>query len=662
MYCNIRLLNGFQKTLTYQVPDAWDIKNLKGAIVTVPLQKRTELALVTELFETLSAETTFAIRPLLAQEKIPADAYYAEFITKLSAYYLLEPMVFYKRLTHFLSQKEHEEPVVQQQHVPTIATDLPLLTEEQQQCCTTILPHIINPSYQATLLHGVTGSGKTEIYKQAIITALNIQSSVLFLVPEVSLAVQFTHIFKASLPHVHCFGFHSATSVLEKKELWNALMHKEPVIIIGVHLPLLLPISNLGLIIIDEEHDTGFQEKKHPKINSKEAALLRAQINKIPIILGSATPSLPSLYNVAQKKWNIVRLHHRFAGAFPTIKIIKLTADADKKARRTNFWISRELEDAMRDRLSKHEQIIIFLNRRGYSFFMQCSACGFVFECPSCSVSLTLHEDESLRCHYCAYSMRQPERCSNCKPQTATLLKKGIGTQQVAAILQKLFPQASIARADLDSTVNKKKWQETITKFHKKEISILVGTQTITKGYHFPGVTLVGILWADINLHMPFYNAAEVTLQQLIQVAGRAGRQSSESLVIVQSMIDHAIFTYMNEKNYEAFYTSALAQRAELSYPPCARFAEIELKCDNEAVIIKESKHCAEMLYAFNTLHDHKLTILGPANPPVHKIKNVFSRKLYLKCETYTLIHAAYQELLQHEFASSLFFTPNPLQ
>lgn len=661
MYCNVKLLNGFQQTLTYKIPDSWQPANVAGSIVTVPLQKRTELALVMEIFEQLPKGTNFKIRDLTAQEKIPADKHYAAFITKLSAYYMLEPMIFYKRLKQFLSQKEVEESLFQQQS-PEKKSSLPPLTEEQQVCCDQILPAINTQTYKATLLHGVTGSGKTEIYKQTIMTAFQNKKAVLFLVPEVSLAVQFTSILKASLPTVSFFGFHSATSIHEKKELWHALMHEHPVVIIGVHLPLLLPIANLGLIIIDEEHDVGFQEKKHPKINSKEAALMRAHLGNIPIILGSATPSIQSLSNVEQKKWALATLKNRFAGAFPLVKTVKISGMDTKETKRSNFWISRELEDAIRDRLKKNEQIIIFLNRRGYSFFVQCSDCGFVFECPSCSVSLTLHEDGSLRCHYCNHLQAQPDRCPQCKPQKPTLLKKGIGTQQVVTILEKLFPGIAIARADLDSTINKKKWQETITKFQKKEISLLVGTQTITKGYHFPGVTLVGILWADINLHMPFYNASETTLQQLIQVAGRAGRQSPESLVIVQSMIEHPIFEYLDEQQYAKFYKYAIEHRRELGYPPCMRFAEIELKCDNEATIIKESKRCAQILYAFAAHSNNPLTILGPASPPVHKIKNVFSRKLYLKSQSYTTIHAAYQELLNHEFQSHLFFTPNPLQ
>jgi primosomal protein N' (replication factor Y) len=660
MYINVKLLNGFQRALTYKVPPEWDASTVLGSIVTVPLQKRTELALVTHMFEELPVGTTFATRAAIAQEKIPADRHYAAFITKLSAYYALEPLVFYRRLQKFLEQQAVDTEIAAWKTITQAVTQLPQLTDEQQAGLTTIMPAITEQRYEAIVLHGVTGSGKTELYKQALLQAYNNQKTVLFLVPEVSLAVRFKHLLAESMPEIPFFGFHSATGVAEKKELWASLMQKKPIVIVGVHLPLLLPIANLGLIIIDEEHDVGFQEKKHPKINTKEAALLRAQIIGIPVILGSATPSLQSLHNVALKKWALVTLTKRFAGAFPVVKTVSLTSD--KQQKRAHFWISRELEQAITDRLAKKEQAIIFINRRGYSFFVQCAACGFVFECPSCSVSLTLHEDQSLRCHYCAYATRQPDRCTKCKPNKPTLLKKGIGTQQVVSILQSLFPEARIARADMDSTVNKKTWQATIAKFHAQELDILVGTQTITKGYHFPGVTLVGIVWADINVHMPFYNAGETTLQQLIQVAGRAGRQSNESLVIVQTMLDHPIFNYINEQDYIKFYNYEIEHRKILNYPPCSRFAELELRNTMEHVLEAESKRCGQILHDFKHTTADYFMILGPAQPPVHKIKNVFSRKIYLKSTSYTAIHGAYQALVQLELSSQLFFTPNPLQ
>lgn len=311
--------------------------------------------------------------------------------------------------------------------------------------------------------------------------------------PEVSLALEFEQRLRKEFSEtIPLFSFHSATSAKNKKIVWQQLLDGKPVVIIGVHLPVLMPIANLGLIIIDEEHEVGYQEKKHPKINTKEAALWRAKIAQIPILLGSATPSLATLYNVKTRGWDIFHLHQRFAGSFPQIKTVSLL---EKKERRKNFWITQELSQALTTCLQKKEQAIIFLNRRGFSFFVQCKNCSFVFSCLNCSVSLTLHKDNLLICHYCGISCAQPTVCTQCKASADSLLKKGIGTQQVVSILQSLFPYARIGRADLDATSKKKHWQQTMADFSQGKLDILVGTQTITKGYHFPNVTLVGIIW-----------------------------------------------------------------------------------------------------------------------------------------------------------------------
>jgi len=320
---------------------------------------------------------------------------------------------------------------------------------------------------------------------------------------------------------------------------------------------MILPIANLGLVIVDEEHESGYQEKKHPKINTKDAAIIRSNMTGCPIILGSATPSISSLFNVKTKKWKFFQLKKRFAGTFPKIRTVFLNT----KKFRKNFWISKELEDAIREKIASKEQVIIFLNRRGFSFFVQCKNCSFIFQCQNCSVSLTLHKDKRLTCHYCQYAIFQPERCPECKKHEKQFIKKGIGTQQVVTIIEELFPAAKIARADLDTTIRKKLWSQTIHDFEQGNIDILVGTQTITKGFHFPNVTLVGILWADLNLHFPIFNATETTLQQLIQVAGRAGRQHNESEVIVQTMSNHPVFNYLNETDYLKFYSSEIEKK-----------------------------------------------------------------------------------------------------
>lgn len=660
MYITVKLLNGFESSLTYKVPAGWDTHNLVGNIVIVPLQKRREHALICETVEQIGA-TPYAIREAIALEQFPDDDLYHTFIKHVSYYYALDPLVLYKRMASSISDKEYEEadatpeaPFAQTTHVQ--------LTSEQQAVVDFLKPHIITQSYEPTLLHGVTGSGKTEVYKELIKCAYAQGKSALLLLPEVSLAVNFAHLlhkqFDGAIP---VLSYHSATPATEKRMVWHNLLVGKPMLLIGVHIPLLLPIAKLGCIIIDEEHEVGFQEKKHPRINTKEAAIMRAKLYNIPILLGSATPSMNSLYNVAERGWHYFALKRRFSGAFPKISIVKLS----REEKRREFWISKQLEAAMLDRMQRGEQSIIFINRRGYSFFVQCSRCSFIFSCPNCSVSLTYHTDgtasERLLCHYCDLSEPMPHGCTTCSAPAAALLKKGVGTQQVVTILQRLFPHARVGRADADSTKNKKKWQQTMRDFHDQKIDILVGTQTITKGYHFPRVTLVGILWAELNLNIPAYNASETTLQQLIQVAGRAGRASESSEVIVQTFSEHQLFDYLTETSYHDFYTYEMGYRKELRYPPYVRFAEIEVRGDDEFLVDAEAKECVHVMQQQIAERAWSVTILGPAKPPVHKIKNCHMRRIYLKADDIKQCIMLFKYLEAHAFGSKLFFTPNPV-
>lgn len=649
MFITVKLLNGLPKPLTYAVPSSWDVTTLsKGTIVSVPLRNTTVFGYIVEI-NSQSPSESFAIKQAHSIELFPHDSYYFSFIEKLASYYHIEPIHFIARIKQFLKQENTDIP-------PTLLIHNSekknlLLTEEQQAVVDFLNPHITTPTFTPILLYGVTGSGKSEIYKKAIEHAFAQGKTVLFLLPEVTLAVQFEHLFKQQLPsHIPIISFHSATSASTKKKLWNLLLTEKPFLIVGVHLPVLLPIPHLGLIIVDEEHEIGYQEKKHPKINTRDAAIWRAHIYGIPVLLGSATPSLTTLYNVEKKGWKLFKLTKRYDGNFPSLTFVRLT---DKK-QRTNFWISTELQEALKQQLINKKQSIIFLNRRGVSFFVQCKECSFVFGCTSCSVSLTLHEDNSLRCHYCGYKQSYPTSCLSCKK--TDFLNKGIGTQKIVSILQKIFPSARIERADMDVTINRKHWQTIMEKFTHNEIDILVGTQTITKGYHFPNVTLVGIIWGDCNLHFPFYNAQEATLQQLIQVAGRAGRSSSQSRVIVQTMADHELFNYANEQDYLSFYTTELAQRADAGYPPLKRLAEIELKHKDEKVVEEEAQLVASFLMKYPDI-----ITLGPAHPVVSKIKNMFSRKIYLKADDMKAIAHAFSSLEKARYQSRIFFTPQPL-
>lgn len=657
MFIQVRLLKGFSEPLLYCVPEDLKAQIRCGAFVQVPIRNQVSVGIIERIF-VQKPVTSFAIKSMYSFETIPQDAHYDAFIAQVAAYYQIDRFYLLKRIRQFLVTQEAKE-LLEPLQSAVMQKKIVMLTDEQQKVCDFLSDRIKNSSFTPTLLHGVTGSGKTEVYKSLIETVVKEDKTVLLLLPEVTLAVQFMVLLQQQLnPEIPILAFHSATNQKDKKKVWQLLLAKKPCLIIGVHLPILLPIANLGLIIIDEEHDAGYQEKKHPKINSKEVALFRAQQAQIPILLGSATPSLSSLYNVKEKGWYFFQLKKRFSGAFPQVKLIHLN---DKTKKKRSFWISKELEAAIYERLAKKEQTILFLNRRGFSFFMQCKACSFIFSCKHCSVSLTLHEDYRLTCHYCGFSMQQPMSCFGCKADEKQLLKKGIGTQQLVSVLQNLFPQARIARADMDTTTNKKIWQQTMQAMHQGTIDILVGTQTVTKGYHFPRVTLVGVIWADLAIHFPMYNASETALQQLIQVAGRAGRDHATSVVIVQTMVDHPIFEFLHEINYLAYYEQELVMRKQLHYPPIIRLVEFELKHTDETVIDREALLVAKTIQRIIQQHCCNVTMLGPAKPPVHKVKNWYSRKLYLKGQHLQEMQLLFQALDKNHYQSSIFFTPNPL-
>lgn len=657
MFIRVRLLNGLPEPLWYAVPTHCNYGPLSGLIVQVPVRNRIIPALVIDEHTTKPHNLAFELKDIHGLEPLPADEHYLQFLKKLSEYYHIDALLFIKRIHQFLVNKKEDTLLITPEITIHSTESSVTLTDEQQKVCDFIAPTIGKQIYTPTVLHGITGSGKTEVYKHLFLDALSKNKTSLLLLPEVTLAIAFENRLKQELPDKPIYGFHSGKTPKEKNTVWTNLNNKTAMILIGVHLPVLLPIPNLGVIVVDEEHEVGYQEKKHPKINSKEAAIMRAQQASIPIVLGSATPSISTLYNVKTKKWAFFQLKKRFSGTLPTVQVVSLTENKNRK----QFWISKELEAAIKDRLVKREQTIIFINRRGFSFFVQCKNCTFIFSCTNCSVSLTLHDDDRLVCHYCGTSHMLPAACPGCKGTADDFLKKGIGTQKVVTILQKMFPNANIARADLDTTTKKKVWQQTIADMMDNKIDILVGTQTITKGFHFPHVTLVGVLWADLHLGFPVYNAAETALQQLIQVSGRAGRNHEQSSVIIQTMADHELFKHLNEIDYLKFYQSEIEMRAELNYPPIARFAELELKHINEKKLEQDTYHLIDHLYAYTKNNSLAITILGPAKPPVSKIKSIHSRKIYLKSDDFSYIMVLCKQINRKLYSSSVYFTPNPL-
>ncbi len=533
--------------------------------------------------------------------------------------------------------------------------------------------HSLNPAQQeayekikmlfeeknVVLLHGVTSSGKTEIYTHLIQDALRSGKQVLYLVPEIALTTQLaerlTRIFGEKLEI-----YHSRISDAEKVEIWNNLCQKkEPKIILGARSSIFLPFTNLGLIIVDEEHEPSFKQfDNSPRYHARNVAIVLATFWKAKTLLGSATPSLESYSNALNKKYGLVELNKRFEDVkLPEIEIIDLEQNYKRKQMRGHF--SFTLLEKIQQTLDAGDQIILFQNRRGFSPYVECKVCAWNPRCPHCDVSLSYHKYfNKLVCHYCGHSEKLPTKCPSCKQET--LQHKGFGTEQIEEELKELFPEVSVRRMDLDTTRSKKSYENIINDFALGKARILVGTQIISKGLDFENVGLVGILNADNLLNYPNFRAYERAFQMLTQVSGRAGRRNKQGNVILQTFsTNHPIIQFVKTADYKRFFEQQMVERDLFHYPPYYRLIEITIKHRDYNILNKVAFLLAKTLQKSIDKY-----VLGPNNPPVGKIQNYYIKTILLKIENTTNIDQIKQLvakevnnlLLKQEFKSTRFF------
>jgi primosomal protein N' (replication factor Y) len=432
------------------------------------------------------------------------------------------------------------------------------------------------------LLHGVTGSGKTEVYLRALDRALESGKSGLVLVPEIALTPQTVERFRSRFDHAGKKGagvavLHSHLTDAERREEWMRLQRGDARIAIGARSAVFAPLQNLGIIIVDEEHENTYKQEETPRYHARDVAVMRGRLERALVILGSATPSVESFQNVQRGKYNLLELPRRADGQLmPLIRVVDLRLQG--KRAKSEGGLSAPLQMAMTKRLEAGQQTILFLNRRGYSTSLLCQQCGHVCRCPNCSLSLTLHRAENrLACHLCGHGAKPPERCPECKDPS--IQHSGIGTQRVEETIRRLFPKARLARMDADTMSRRGSYAEVLGKFRARQIDILLGTQMIAKGLDFPNVTLVGIINADIGLHSPDFRAGERTFQLLTQVAGRAGRGETEGEVIVQTFspaspsIQHA-----RHHDYAGFFEQEISFREAFCHPPFTRMVLVQIR------------------------------------------------------------------------------------
>ena len=502
-------------------------------------------------------------------------------------------------------------------------------TEEQQLAYSEVEKSIEKNEYKKFLLYGVTGSGKTEIYLQLIEKIVEQGKSAIMLVPEISLTPQMINRFIERFGKEIISVLHSKLSVGERHDSWERIETGEARIVIGARSAIFAPVQNLGIIIIDEEHDSSYKSEMSPRYNAKEVATEIARYSKIPLLLGSATPDIKTFYEAQNGKIELLRLTKRANKSnLPNVQIVDLRQEL---ANGNRTMISFKLHKLIEENLKNKKQTILFLNRRGFSTFIMCRDCGYVAKCKNCNISLTYHKKEGkLKCHYCGYEEPLITICPNCGSKK--IRHFGSGTQKIELEINKMFPKASTIRMDIDTVTKKNSHEEILRKFNEEKIDILIGTQMIVKGHHFPDVTLVGVVSADGSLNIDDYRASERTFDLLVQVAGRAGREHLPGNVIIQTYNpDNYSVQYAKKQNYEEFYNVEIKLRKQLRYPPFCDIIMFGISGEQEKIVFKTANELFTNLDKKIKEENIFANLLKPLPAPIDRIKNRFRWRIIMK-------------------------------
>jgi primosomal protein N' (replication factor Y) len=529
----------------------------------------------------------------------------------------------------------------------SIETDqAPVLNREQDLAVSQLCSNL-NQGYRPFLLNGVTGSGKTEVYLRVADEVLKQGRRVLVLVPEIALITQMERRFRARFGECVCV-LHSALSAGERYDQWSRILQGEAVIGIGARSAIFAPFDNLGLIIVDEEHDSSYKQEGMLRYNARDLAVVRAKQNDCVVLLGSATPSIQSYYNVVIQKFSELTLENRVEQRpLPEIRIIDLRQIRD--ARGFYRYIAPELQLAIKETLERGEQVLLFLNRRGYASFPVCGSCGQPMRCKHCDISLTLHQRiNAYRCHYCGYSRAATSNCEICG--SSKIKQLGLGTEKLEALLKSHFRQARIARMDRDTTVRKGSIVKLLKALKQKNIDILVGTQMVAKGHDFPNITLVGIICADLSLSFPDFRAGERTFQLLAQVAGRAGRGDRPGKVILQTYNpEHFCISAARKQDFKSFYRQEIIFRQALNYPPFARMIQLKISGKNQQETANHAGLTGDLcrtLKKNNAEAYQSVEIMGPIEASLTRIAGRYRWQILLKGSNSRALHQFINQLM----------------
>ncbi len=516
-----------------------------------------------------------------------------------------------------------------------------LLNNEQKDVLQKIIEAMKNKVSLPFLLHGVTGSGKTEIYLNAIDYAMESGRDAIVLVPEISLTPQMVERFKGRFGQ-RVAVLHSRLSQGEKLDEWRRIQQGDANIAIGARSAIFAPFNKLGLIIIDEEHESSYKQEEHPKYHVRDVAKWRAKYHQASIVLGSATPSIESFYNTREKEYQLLELPNRVMGSqLPVIELVDMREELENGNR---SMFSHLLQEKISEKIERKEQIVLFLNRRGYSTFVMCRTCGYVMKCPHCEISLTYHHtNKVLRCHHCGYTVKEPKTCPECNSNHIRYF--GTGTQKVEEELARRFPGVRVIRMDVDTTSTKGSHEKLLSAFRRHEADILLGTQMIAKGLDFPKVTLVGVIAADTILKLPDFRAAERTFQLLTQVSGRAGRHQLAGDVIIQTYSpEHYSLQHASKHDYLSFFSQELKHRSILNYPPYKKLIIVHFSHTELSKAMKASERFVRELKN-DLLRDTE--VLGPVTSPISRLKDRYRFQCMIKYNNESMIRNKLEHTIQ---------------
>ncbi len=658
--CTVATDSPIAKALTYSNPKLQGLE--RGRSVFVPLGARKVRGVVLNPASTETAVEGREYKSIDAIDeeypKLPEKT--LKWIEWVSDYYM-HPIgqvcqLAFPPLSRSAQVRKSSRPAV----VPESVVEKPVdLTSEQDNIIQGVMKHKESGKFSAHLIYGVTGSGKTEVYLRLIADTLKKNQSAMFLVPEIALTPQLVQRF------VNRFGqkvavLHSQLTDRERTNQWWEIISGERKILIGARSALFCPVPDLGLIVVDEEHESSYKQDEKLKYHGRDCAVMLAKFYDIPVLLGSATPSLESWKNSLDNKFYLHRLTKRVhSQAMPQMSVVDMKAEGQKPSGLPS-WLSQTLHQKMTDVLDKGLQVALLLNRRGVAPVVMCKACGFIAKCPNCEISLTLHKANHLVCHYCDYNEKLAEKCSDCGEEKMEAL--GIGTEQVEEDLCKLFPDKRVARADRDEIQNRLEMEDLIARMEKHEIDILVGTQMIAKGLDFKNLFLVGFVLADVGFQLPDFRATERGFQLITQMSGRAGRHplpdgSLGEVVIQTFQPDHPSIVYAMDftrtdrdqsEAQDPFYALELASRQELNYPPfskmiCFRIQGAELNLTQQTSL--QLKHRAELLRDQRPEYQ-EIQVLGPVSAPLAKLRGNYRYQMILKGTKGKFLNLFAQQLL----------------